>query len=193
MQKNNYYTIYALIYLQFILFSCKDSNLINLESAIDEYLYLEKTEYNNPQFEKVKSKFELINPNKLNLTHQISRLYYLSEIALMQNKPREAKHFIEQAYQLNHADSIYMQKEKINSFIKKTMACISFQSLKYLLLTKTKLSRGKKWNKKFAKEYIQEIRLLSLKEMKYLFPNSKNKTERFLGMSKSYTLHNLTI
>ena len=42
------------------------------------------------------------------------------------------------------------------------------KSLKYLLLTKTKLSRGKKWNKKFAKEYIQEIRLLSLKEMKYL-------------------------
>jgi ubiquinone/menaquinone biosynthesis C-methylase UbiE len=65
------------------------------------------------------------------------------------------------------------------------------KSLKYLLLTKTKLSRGKKWNKKFAKEYIQEIRLLSLKEMKYLFPNSKNKTERFLGMSKSYTLHNI--
>jgi len=65
------------------------------------------------------------------------------------------------------------------------------KSLKYLLLTKTKLSRGKKWNKKFAKEYIQEIRLLSLKEMKCLFPNSKNKTERFLGMNKSYTLHNI--
>jgi ubiquinone/menaquinone biosynthesis C-methylase UbiE len=65
------------------------------------------------------------------------------------------------------------------------------KSLKYLLLTKTKLSRGKKWNKKSAKQYIQEIRLLSLKEMRYLFPNSKNKTERFLGMSKSYTLHNI--
>ena len=65
------------------------------------------------------------------------------------------------------------------------------QSLQYLLLTKTKLSRGKKWNKEFAKEYIQEIRLLSLKEMKYLFPNSKNKNERFLGMKKSYTLHNI--
>jgi hypothetical protein len=65
------------------------------------------------------------------------------------------------------------------------------QSLQYLVLTKTKLSRGKKWNKKFAKEYIQEIRLLSLKEMKYLFPKSKNKDEIFLGMKKSYTLHNL--
>ena len=65
------------------------------------------------------------------------------------------------------------------------------QSLQYLVLTKTKLSRGKKWNKEFAKEYIQEIRLLSLKEMKYLFPNSKNKDEIFLGMKKSYTLHNL--
>lgn len=65
------------------------------------------------------------------------------------------------------------------------------KSIQYLLLTKTKLSRGKKWNKEFAREYIQEIRLLSKKEMEFLFPNSKTKTERFLGMSKSYTLHNL--
>ena len=65
------------------------------------------------------------------------------------------------------------------------------QSLQYSLLTKTKLSRGKKWDKKFAKEYIEEIRLLSLKEMKFLFPNSQNKNERFLGMKKSYTLHNI--
>ena len=62
--------------------------------------------------------------------------------------------------------------------------------LKYLTLTKTKLSRLKKWNKKFAKQYIKEIRLLSLKEMKILFPDSKIYYEKFLGMNKSFTMHN---
>ena len=62
--------------------------------------------------------------------------------------------------------------------------------LKYLTITKTKLSRLKKWNKKFAKQYIKEIRLLSLKEMKILFPDSKIYYEKFLGMNKSFTMHN---
>jgi len=62
--------------------------------------------------------------------------------------------------------------------------------LKYLILTKTKLSRLKKWDKNFAKQYIKEIRLLSLKEMKVLFPNSKIYFEKFLGMNKSFTMHN---
>ena len=62
--------------------------------------------------------------------------------------------------------------------------------LKYSILTKTKLSRLKKWNKKFASRYIEEIRLLSLKDMKQLFPNSKINFEKFLGMNKSFTMHN---
>ena len=62
--------------------------------------------------------------------------------------------------------------------------------LKYLILTKTKLSRLKTWDKNFAKQYIKEIRLLSLKEMKLLFPNSKIYFEKFLGMNKSFTMHN---
>lgn len=62
--------------------------------------------------------------------------------------------------------------------------------LKYLILTKTKLSRLKKWDKNFAKQYINEIRLLSLKEMKILFPESKIYFEKFLGMNKSFTAHN---
>ena len=62
--------------------------------------------------------------------------------------------------------------------------------LKFLLLTKTKLSRLKKWDKNFAKQYINEIRLLSLKEMKILFPKSKIYFEKFLGMNKSFTAHN---
>ncbi len=62
--------------------------------------------------------------------------------------------------------------------------------LKYLILTKTKLSRLKKWDKKFAKQYMKEIRLLNLKEMKELFPNSKIYFEKFLGMNKSFTMYN---
>ena len=62
--------------------------------------------------------------------------------------------------------------------------------LKYLILTKTKLSRLKKWNKKFAKQYVDEIRLLNLKEMKILFPKSKIYFEKFIGMNKSFTIHN---
>ena len=62
--------------------------------------------------------------------------------------------------------------------------------LKYLILTKTKLSRLKTWDKNFAKQYIKEIRLLSEKEMKELFPNSKIYFEKFLGMNKSFTMHN---
>ena len=62
--------------------------------------------------------------------------------------------------------------------------------LKYLILTKTKLSRLKKWNKKFASRYIEEIRLINLKEMKVLFPNSKIYFEKFMGMNKSFTMHN---
>jgi ubiquinone/menaquinone biosynthesis C-methylase UbiE len=62
--------------------------------------------------------------------------------------------------------------------------------LKYLILKKTKLSRLKKWDKNFAKQYINEIRLLSLKEMKILFPKSKIYFEKFLGMNKSFTMHN---
>jgi len=63
-------------------------------------------------------------------------------------------------------------------------------SIKYLILTKTKLSRLKKWEKSFAKQYINEIRLLNLKEMKNLFPESNIYYEKFLGMNKSFTMYN---
>ena len=64
------------------------------------------------------------------------------------------------------------------------------EKIKYLILTKTKLSRLKKWDKNFAKQYIKEIRLLSEKEMKTLFPKSKIYFEKFLGMNKSFTMYN---
>ena len=64
------------------------------------------------------------------------------------------------------------------------------KSVKYWILTKTKLSRLKKWDEKFAKQYLQEIRLISEKEMKTLFPTSKIYFEKFLGLNKSFTAHN---
>tara|TARA_B100000900_G_C20588656_1_gene720693 strand:- start:1241 stop:1909 length:669 start_codon:yes stop_codon:yes gene_type:complete len=63
-------------------------------------------------------------------------------------------------------------------------------SIKFQILTKTKISRLKKWDKKFAKQYIEEINLLSLNELKKLFPNSHIYYEKFLGMNKSFTVHN---
>jgi len=62
--------------------------------------------------------------------------------------------------------------------------------LKYFILTKTKLSRFSYWKKEKARQYINEIRLLGLGELKSFFPESKIYKERFLGMSKSFTAHN---
>jgi len=62
--------------------------------------------------------------------------------------------------------------------------------VKYNVLIKTKLSRLKKWSHEDAKQYVDEIRLLSYSEYKTLFPESKMYKELFLGMVKSFTAHN---
>jgi hypothetical protein len=61
------------------------------------------------------------------------------------------------------------------------------------ILLKTPLSRGRKWDKEFATQYVDEIRLLSYSEMKALFPSSSIYKEDFLGMSKSFTAHNFNL
>lgn len=61
----------------------------------------------------------------------------------------------------------------------------------FTILTKTKLSRLHQWRKEIAQQYLDEIRLLSLDEMKMLFPNSTIYKEKFLGMTKSFVAHNL--
>ncbi|SFO33823.1 Ubiquinone/menaquinone biosynthesis C-methylase UbiE [Algoriphagus ornithinivorans] len=58
------------------------------------------------------------------------------------------------------------------------------------ILTKTKLSRLRKWSESEAKQYLEEIRLLDEKEMKSLFPNSKIFKEKVAGLTKSITAHN---
>jgi Methyltransferase domain len=60
----------------------------------------------------------------------------------------------------------------------------------YFILTKTKLSRGNYWNEVQAKNYLKEIRLMSIKEMKGIFPGSKIYKERFAGFIKSLTAYN---
>jgi 2-polyprenyl-3-methyl-5-hydroxy-6-metoxy-1,4-benzoquinol methylase len=59
------------------------------------------------------------------------------------------------------------------------------------LLTKTKLSRFKKWSSAEASQYIAEIRLLNAQEMKSLFPGASLLKEKVLGLTKSITAHNL--
>ena len=107
--------IYIVIFSQLILFSCKNSEVINLEAAIDEFLFLEnKNPINNANLESVKSKFEKLNLNNFSKEQEVTIWYYLSKISMMQNKLDEAYSFITKAYELNHADSIYQHREKIN-------------------------------------------------------------------------------
>jgi predicted SAM-dependent methyltransferase len=65
------------------------------------------------------------------------------------------------------------------------------KNLTRYLLTKTRLSRGTKWNPKDAQQYLDEIRLLTYSEMKTLFPGAKIYKEKFFGMDKSFTAHNM--
>ena len=61
---------------------------------------------------------------------------------------------------------------------------------RYFILTKTKLSRLQKWSEKDARQYLDEILLLSKNDMKELFPLSKLTREKFMGMTKSFVVHN---
>lgn len=58
--------------------------------------------------------------------------------------------------------------------------------IQIFLQTKTLLINGVKYNKEYAKEIVDEIKLLSKGELKKLFPESQLYTEYFLGMPKSF-------
>lgn len=64
------------------------------------------------------------------------------------------------------------------------------KKLVFQILTKTPLSRLKRWTENDARQYLEEIRLLDEKEMRQLFPGSKIFREKAFGLTKSITAHN---
>lgn len=62
--------------------------------------------------------------------------------------------------------------------------------LKLFLQTKTSWINGVRYDHAYAKNIIEEIRLLSKKEMRQFFPKSKLYIERFLGIPKSFVAYN---
>jgi 2-polyprenyl-3-methyl-5-hydroxy-6-metoxy-1,4-benzoquinol methylase len=65
------------------------------------------------------------------------------------------------------------------------------RALQLAILTKTSLSRFKRMTLAQSTAILDEIRLLSEKEFRALFPASRMYKETFLGMTKSYTAYNL--
>jgi len=115
MKYKYYYIIISTIIL--VCTGCKDANKIQLESIIDEFDYLKNSSIIEDQkLQDLKAKFENLS---YSTTHdiQISALYYLSEISTMENKFKEAYDFINQAYKINHADSIYKKLKNLNNLL----------------------------------------------------------------------------
>ncbi len=64
------------------------------------------------------------------------------------------------------------------------------QTIKLFILTKTKLSKGRKMDRELATNRIKELRLLSISELRKIYPNSSIYKEKFFGMNKSFVIHN---
>ncbi|MBS9523464.1 class I SAM-dependent methyltransferase [Litoribacter alkaliphilus] len=88
--------------------------------------------------------------------------------------------------------SYFVQTPNRNFVIEPHYALPLFQfvpkGLAFNILTKTKLSRFNRWEPSMARQYLDEIRLLSIQEMKTLFPDGEVYLEKFLGMNKSVTM-----
>jgi hypothetical protein len=65
--------------------------------------------------------------------------------------------------------------------------------LKYFLLTRTKVSKGKILSRREAIKYINEIQLLSKRDLQKLFPGDNFKSEKFLGFNKSFIINRLEV
>jgi len=97
--------------------SCKDANKIKIESIIDEFEYLKNNNLiQENKLQNIKTEFENLSYEEAHEI-QVSALYYLSEIAMIENKIDEAYNFINQAYEINHADSIYKQLHKLEQLL----------------------------------------------------------------------------
>jgi len=65
------------------------------------------------------------------------------------------------------------------------------KAIKVFLQTRTSLINGVRYDREYAENIVEEIRLLSRKEMQELFPKSSLYVERFLGLAKSFVFYNL--
>jgi hypothetical protein len=65
------------------------------------------------------------------------------------------------------------------------------RSLQEFILVKTRLSRGHKIKKESAKSFLNELRLMSFKELREVFPESRIYREKILGLTKSFAAHNI--
>jgi SAM-dependent methyltransferase len=65
------------------------------------------------------------------------------------------------------------------------------KSIQVFLQTKTAFINGFRYDRGYAENMVNEIRLLSRKEMKEFFPKSHLYVERFLGLPKSFVAYNL--
>jgi SAM-dependent methyltransferase len=64
------------------------------------------------------------------------------------------------------------------------------RALKIFLQTKTSLINGVKYDREYARNMVDEIKLLSKKDMQKLFPKSNLLIERFLWFAKSFVAYN---
>jgi len=90
-------------------------------------------------------------------------------------------------------ENYYIQTPNKYFFIEPHYLLPYFQFLprktKLFVLSKTRLSRGNKLSMEKAEDKVAEIQLLSLKDMKNLFPGANIFKEKFLGMNKSLTAY----
>jgi len=153
--------------------------IVNLESEISEYPNIESKVGNILELKNFKkNSFDIVFSNSV-----------IEHLHNFQNQKKIASEI------LRIGKKHIIQTPNKHFFVEPHYIFPFFQYLpkkiQYKILTKTKLSRLKKWDKKFAKQYVKEIRLLTLNELKEIFPGSKIHQEKFFGMSKSFTAHNL--
>lgn len=65
------------------------------------------------------------------------------------------------------------------------------RSVKLFLLTKTKLVKGRKYDQKWSESKVEEIKLLSKRQLKVLFNASDIYKEKFFGLNKSFVVYHV--
>lgn len=178
--------IKLIILITLFLFSCKDKEKINLESAIDEYVFMDKGNVDENNIEKIKSKFENIKIEKLNIQEQVSQFYYLSKLSLQQSKYSEAYNYIIKAYEISKADSIFTLKEKIQDKLvnqremiidssKTNLVWFNDTENKLIMFDANKINYSKSPKPQVSEKEmnIQNIVLNARNEIQELFKNDK--------------------